>query len=734
MQYSVPGRPPQLHSLLPDNSLSRNEIYLESCPESINVSPLSLQTKASQGVLVLNTQEGRQVADEGSLNLAFLEPQVSDEGPVQLSLNVQPSLPYSDQLLLSSGPTTPCQAKPLVKMSSLAKSYFYLLHGDSSKIFTDRKLPPPKQIPVPDERFDLNYFTTLSSIVSAPGPAWPAGTPNYRGARVSLVHTTLRLDRWRHHLIGYEDVSVCQYLEFGFPLGLQDPPPILEPLLINHASAYEYYTWLDEFVAKSVKRKYAAGPYLSQPFQVVQVSPMMTAVKKPDGRRAVFDASFGEFSLNKGTPRKEYLGEPIEFEYPKIEDFKQLVLKCGKGCMMWKRDLSSFFLQIPLDPVDYSKVAFIWRGAMFFFIGLMFGLRNSGYQGQRITDAVRWVHQGMGLETEDQIMFNSINYSDDFGGVESTEERATESAEVLAKLLNDLGLKESSDKYHPPSTCMPYLGVLFDSVKQEMRIPSEKLLEVKTELKKWVKKTTTTKRALQQLLGSLFWVSKCVKFSRPFMSHLLCQLRDLHALADNKRAPLSPNSKLDIAWWDRYMSEFNGVELMYRDQPLDLTLEQLLDTSAVVNCGDAQMWGGGSFYDDEYWSQPFPQWLQSPDIPIHIKEFYVVLASCQLWSKHWTGKLVYIFCDNDAVVETLDKKKPKDAKMVNLLRKFLYMVCVGKFTPVFRKIGSKENSLADFLSRCHDPDRTIEFCTEKGFPMRKLVRVPDEYFDSSSNW
>ena len=457
---------------------------------------------------------------------------------------------------------------------------------------------------------------------------------------------------------------------------------------------------------------------------------MMTAVKKPDGRRAVFDASYGDFSLNKGTPLKQYLGEPIEFEYPKIEDFRSLVLKCGRNCMMWKRDLSSFFLQIPLDPVDYPKVAFIWRCSMFFFIGLMFGLRNSGYQGQRVTDAVRWAHQRLGLETDEQKFFNSINYSDDFGGVEKTIERATQSADALAALLVDIGLKESKDKYHPPSTCMPYLGVLFDSVKQEMRVPPEKLSEVRSEVKKWVKKTTVTKKTLQQLLGRLFWVSRCVKFSRPFMSRLLYQLQDMHSQPDNKKSQLTSDSKLDIAWWDRYLSKFNGVELMYPDEPL----EQLLDTSAVVNCGDAQMWGGGSYYADEYWSRPFPSWLQSPDIPIHLKEFYVVVASCWLWGDCWTGKMTYIYSDNDAVVETLDKRKPKDPKMLELLREFLYIVCMKKFTPVFRKIGTKENSTADFISRCHDPSKTAEYFSKENLPMRKLVEMPDKFFDINSNW
>ena len=660
--------------------------------------------------------------------------QTSSTVIVDASLPTQvPELSYSEQLLLTAGRVTG-QAKPLLKMSSLSKSYFYFHQEGNNLVFTDRKLPQPQYFPVPDVTFDMNYFTNLSNLVSKPGPTWVAGTPNHRGARVSLTHTTLRLDRWRYHLRGYEDVSICQYLEFGFPLGLQVPQPVLKPLLLNHASSYEYYTWLDEFVAKSVKKKYAAGPFGVQPFPVMQLSPMMSAEKKPDGRRAVFDASFGDFSLNKGTPVKEYLGEPIEFEYPKIEDFKCLVLKCGKSCLMWKRDLSTFFLQIPLDPLDYPKVAFVWRCAVFFFVGLMFGLRNSGYQGQRITDAVRWVHQRLGLNTDEETMFHSINYSDDFGGVEENMDRANESSEALAKLLGDLGLKESVDKYHPPSTCMPYLGVLFDSVKQEMRVPPEKLSEVRAEVKKWVKKTTATKKALQQLLGSLFWVSKCVKFSRPFMSRLLYQLRDMHSLPDLKKSLLAPDSRLDISWWDRYLTKFNGVEFIYVDEPLDLTLEQLIDTSAAVNCGDAQMWGGGSFYEGEYWSQPFPTWLQSPEIPIHIKEFYVVLASSRLWGDCWSGKVTYIFCDNEAVVETLDKRKPKDPKMLELLREFLYTVCTKRFTPVFRKIGTKENYVADYLSRCHDPTKTAEYFAKENLPMRKLVKLPAEYFDLNSNW
>ena len=63
---------------------------------------------------------------------------------------------------------------------------------------------------------------------------------------------------------------------------------------------------------------------------------------------------------------------------------------------------------------------------------------------------------------------------------------------------------------------------------------------------------------------------------------------------------------------------------------------------------------------------------------------------------------MYIFSDNDAVLESLEKEKPKDTKMQGLLREFLYIVCVKGFTPAFRRIGTKSNHEADYMSRIHN--------------------------------
>ena len=654
----------------------------------------------------------------------------STSSPSILPTIYEPSLPFIDEESCTLGHVQP--ATPLLRTSTL-KDLQVQLPGDQS--FVDKVLPQIANKFSVNKKYPPEYFVALHHLVNSSSVYYPEGTPNHLGARIPLQHTNLNLPMWRKHLIGYDNPEICQFLEFGFPLGLQESPkPALVPSYRNHGSSYQYYKWIDEFIATGLGYCDMSGPMMESPFTQFNTSPLMTAVKKPNGRRAVFDATFGDHSLNNNTPSDHYLGMLIDYTYPKIEDFKRFVIKFGKGCYMYKRDLSRYFLQIPLDPVEYPRVGFVWRGSLFFFVGFMFGLRHAGLQGQRVTTAVTWIHNRLGLETDQEEMFSSINYSDDIGGCEATKKRALSAYEALGNLFEELGLRESKSKAHPPSTCMPYLGVEFDTVAMVMRVPAEKVEELRAELDKWKRKTTASKKGLQSLLGRLFWVSRCVKFSRGFMARLLIQLKSMHETPDNKKVPLSDECKEDILWWARYLRQFNGTELIYATDPLYLSLDQLLQTGALVCCGDAQPMGGGSYCGDFYWSRPFPEWLQDPTTPIHIKEFWVILISSWLWGESWKGKMVYIFCDNTAVVDTLDKEKPSDPKLQELLREFLFIVCTRGFTPIFRKIGTAANSTADYISRVHDPVLTNQYFKSQNLPMRKLVTVPARFFLLQSNW
>ena len=233
----------------------------------------------------------------------------------------------------------------------------------------------------------------------------------------------------------------------------------------------------------------------------------------------------------------------------------------------------------------------------------------------------------------------------------------------------------------------------------QMSVPPDKLTEVKADISRWVRKTTISKRELQSLLGKLFWVARVVKYARAFMGRLLEQLRSLSKVHDGKKVTFSDESKKDVRWWAEYLEHFNGVTMIVNEDPIMLSYEQLLDYPYSVCAGDATPSGAGAWYGTEYWCGDLPEWLLDPAIPIHLKEFWTIIVSAKVWGECWSGQSIMVFCDNDAVCDTVTHRKPRDQALLSLLREFLYLVVTMKFFPVVRKIGTKTNEIADHISR-----------------------------------
>ena len=602
--------------------------------------------------------------------------------------------------------------------------------------FNDKVLPTPDNTLCTNQVFTADYYIALHNVTAAPGiradgSTYPSLTPNYLGARVSIPHAKLRINRWRYHLIGYEHAELVQFLQFGFPLGL-DSSPELRSCERNHGSSYMWYGHVDKFICTEISEGGITGPFEKAPWWDIVVSPLMTAHKKVKSRRTVFDATFGDKSLNNATPSDSYLGLPCKYSFLKIEDDKNMILKNGPSAWMWKRDLSSFYLQLPLDPIEYNRVGMIWRGLFFFFLGLAFGLRHSGLQGQKVTDAVAWILRGLGREVGNGDPFQACNYVDDIGGVEAEKARALASFHALGWLLADLGLAESEKKAEPPTTKITYLGVEFDSVQMTMSVPPDKITEIKAEIGKWVRRTTITKKELQSLLGKLFWVAKVVKYARAFMGRLLMQLRTMADQKDSKKVKLQDETRKDIMWWDKYLVEFNGISMIINDDPIPLSYSQLLDSPHNICAGDATPMGGGAWHGREYWSSNLPESLQDPKIPIHLKEFWVLIVSAKMWGDTWTGRCLVLYCDNDSVCDTIQYRKPKDPALLSLLREFLFIVVTKKFFPVVRKIGTEENAIADHISRRFDKESAAKIFEDNGLHGMVQVKPKAQYFSLSS--
>ena len=122
------------------------------------------------------------------------------------------------------------------------------------------------------------------------------------------------------------------------------------------------------------------------------------------------------------------------------------------------------------------------------------------------------------------------------------------------------------------------------------------------------------------------------------------------------------------------------------------------------------------------------------NVPIHLKEFLCVILSIKTWGHLWAGKTVQIFCDNDSVCDTISYLKPKDENMQIYLREFLYWVCMFNFHPSIMKIGTKENDIADFISRNYCDKDAEKFFFKENLPRQSKVHIYESDFQFKADW
>ena len=140
------------------------------------------------------------------------------------------------------------------------------------------------------------------------------------------------------------------------------------------------------------------------------------------------------------------------------------------------------------------------------------------------------------------------NYVDDLSycGTPSTIFQAYK---LLSSLLAKLGLHISTKKLVPPATSVTCLGILINTETRTMSVPPEKLQHIVQLCYQWEHKITCTKQQLQSLLGSLLYISKCVKPARVFLN---CMLQFLREMKDKKSVKLSQAFFQDLAWFKNF--------------------------------------------------------------------------------------------------------------------------------------------------------------------------------------
>lgn len=566
--------------------------------------------------------------------------------------------------------------------------------------------------------------TDFKGIIETHDKVFYSGQPNFLGCKIP-VKSGINVGFFRENLIDYKDNIICEFLEYGAPVGFEGKISDISSVdIVNHKGALEFDMDVLQYLYKEASYGAIIGPFDQNPFCCdVKISPLNTVSKKDsDERRIILDLSFPPgASVNDFIDKEFYLGEYINLIYPKVDDLVEIIKEKGGKCLVFKKDLKRYYRQIPIDPGDLHLIGFQWGGKMILDRVVPMGLRTSALICQRITSAVTFMFAKLG--------YSVVNYIDDFGGAD-TIDKADQAYNSLGMLLQDCGLEVSESKCVAPTTRMEFLGIMIDTVKLTLEVTPERVSEISLLVEAWLRKKKASLKDLQSLLGKLFFIATCVRPGRIFVSRLLNWLRQ--AFPSNitgnghkifRRIPSEVHK--DLLWWHKFLHSYNGISIMF--------LEEWSRPDEVFS-SDACLQGFGAISSNQFFHGNFPPSVVS-GAHINGLELFAIVLAVKVWGYQFHGKKIMIFCDNEASVQVINSGSSKDSFMQNCLRELCYVAAIHEFQIRARHIEGDNNRLADCLSRWDmDKKYPSQFLSSIDMTKFEEVSVSESQFTFQNEW
>lgn len=527
--------------------------------------------------------------------------------------------------------------------------------------------------------------------------------PNFLGAKIS-VPSGLNIQKWRQYLSDYHDQSLCEFLQYGWPIGYRNarPPKSIE---YNHPSALAHMSHVKDFIKIELQYGALVGPFDSPPFEPwTRLSPIMTRSKKDsNNRQIIVDLSFpdGEF-VNDGIDPTDHFGNDISYTLPTITDLVTQIQLQGEMCYLWKADLTRAYRQMRCDPADAPLLGIKIDSKIYVDRCPPFGCRSSASICQRMANSLVYIMANEGHQM--------IAYLDDFGGCHASKQKAQQAYSRFKALAKELGLQLADQKCCPPNTSMEWLGYQINTEAMSVTIPAAKLQEILAECRLWLDRRHATKTMIQQLVGKLIFLCNCVQQGRKFMARILATLRDMK---DRQWTSVSAQFRADVDWFCKYAEQANGILLC---APVK---EQF-----HLEC-DSSLYGAGGNSDSEYYT-----WEYSTDHTtrypcIYQLEAVNIVVAYKTLADYYpaTPTHVTIWTDNITSSFALQTGRTKDQVLGSCARELWLHASKRNHTVEINHKRGTLIPLADALSRLSQ-DATKASLAEQIIQRRRLRYVP----------
>ena len=177
---------------------------------------------------------------------------------------------------------------------------------------------------------------------------------------------------------------------------------------INHKNATQYPEHVTFYLQEEIENRDILSPLRTPPIDNLHLIPFMTRDNYSSvNRRVIIGVGWPiGHSVNSVVGSDCYLGTEFVLTYPSIDNITNEVLKLGRGCKIFKLDISRDFRHVPIDPGGLDLLGLHWKD-YFFDHSLPFEFKHGSSIFQRLSDTVCFTMKQEGHRI-------TQNYIDDF--------------------------------------------------------------------------------------------------------------------------------------------------------------------------------------------------------------------------------------------------------------------------------------------------------------------------------
>ena len=499
----------------------------------------------------------------------------------------------------------------------------------------------------------------------------------------SLAHSPINLPVLAQSLYEYPRKDAADFLWEGFNYGFRIPytGPRSARFSKNHGSALKQPEIIKNRLDEEIKLGRVAGPFSTPPIDDLIVSPIGLVPKSTPGEfRLIFDLSYPHgASINSGISK-----EDSSVIYTNFDEVIRMVREEGAGSYLFKVDIKSAFRLIPIHPSDFSLLGMIFQDQYYIDKCLPFGLSVSCAVFERFSTFLEWhVKQ----ESESKQL---IHYLDDFCGCSNNRDKAENSLKKTLSCFEALGVPVSDEKVEGPSTNIKFLGLEVDTVEMVVRLPKDKLKDLRESIDWFMEKKQkkVTLCQLQSLIGKLNFACRAISPGRAFCRRLIDATMGVKKPFHSIRVTKSMID--DLCVWQSFLMRHNGVTMMVKNLN-DPYVELFTDASGGI--------GFGAYFKGHWANGLWPDCVQTSPLDITFKELFPIVMSLFLWGNHFENSKVLFHCDNMAVVSIVNKQSTRDRASMHLVRLLVEVCLCHNIVFKAQHIPGLNNEIADSLSR-----------------------------------